>query len=108
WPQGKGSEAEAPYLLARPLQLLGGAVRIDDAEHPQRAGAELAWDPDRQADHARVKAQVEQVKTAYAQQKAETLQVVAEIKVAQARHDGQGRGQPRAFARPSDRGGVAA
>src|SRR2546425_857156 len=100
--------AEAPNLLARRLHLLGGAVGIDDAEDPQGAGAELEWDPDRQADHARVKAQVEQLKTAYAQQKAEALQVVAEIEVAQARHDGQGRGQPRALARPSDRGGVAA
>src|SRR2546426_11889094 len=99
---------EAQNLLARRLLWLGGAVGTDDAEDPQRAGPELEWDPDRQADHARVKAQVEQLKTAYAQQKTETLQVVAEIEVAEARHDGQGRGQPRAFARPSDRGGVAA
>ena len=79
--------------------MLGGPVRVDDAEQPQAAAAKLHGHADRGADHGQVKVGPEELQAADTDEVGDPLQVVAEVEMPEAGNDRQCGRQGRTLAR---------
>ncbi len=82
--------------------MLGGAVRIDDAENPQRAAAKLERHADRRPDHGEVEVQTEELESADPQQVGQAFHGVPKVEVAEPRHDRERRSEHRTLVRSRD------
>src|SRR5260370_10600615 len=70
-------EAAQKSKLATRLHLLGGSVRVNDAEKPQAAAAELHRHAHRGSDHGQVKVGAEELQASDADQVRNALALVA-------------------------------